>query len=141
MPIPKLTTAALFAWAILVARRVYRRDGSTSDAYLVVALVFAAFAEIHSGFDRDTGPGLVTTTDTLRLGFVAVMLVGLTAGLRASVTALREANLDLEILKDAELQRAALEERARLSRELHDGLQEPLGRQAQGRSAYGTLQA
>jgi signal transduction histidine kinase len=39
---------------------------------------------------------------------------------------LRRANLGLERLRDAEVERAAIEERARLSRELHDGLAQDL---------------
>ena len=124
--IPKLASAALFIVAMLVARRVYRRHHRIGDAYLVVAIVFAAFAEIHSAFDLDTGPGLVTTTDILRLTFDAILLAGLVVTVRASSAALRETNRELERLNDTEFERVALEERARLARELHDGVAQNL---------------
>ncbi len=60
------------------------------------------------------------------LAFDVILLLGIQAETGAYVVSLRRANLGLERLKDAEVRRAAIEERARLSRELHDGLAQDL---------------
>lgn len=121
----QLASAALFVSAAYLSRHVYRRDGSVADGYLIVALPFAAFAELHAAL-LGTTVGLVTTTDLLWLTFDVVLLAGLAADARSTIVALRDANRSLEVLRDAEVGRAALEERARLARELHDGVAQSL---------------
>jgi len=64
--------------------------------------------------------------DLLLLVFYVVLLLWILAEARAVMVALRSANVSLERLREAEVERAALEERARLSRELHDGLTQDL---------------
>ncbi len=122
----QLASAALFVSAAYLSRRAFRREGSIGDGYMVIALTVAAFAEINATFDLSISPGLVTTPDLLQLVFGGVLLVEFTADLRATITALWDANQRLEGLREADLDRAALEERARLARELHDGLAQNL---------------
>ena len=118
--------AALFLWAAGLARRLYRRDRSIGDGYLAVGLVFAAFAQVDTAIFPSTYTGLVTGGDLLRLVFDVILLLGIQAEARAALSRLQRANDDLARLKSVELERAALEERARLSRELHDGLAQDL---------------
>jgi signal transduction histidine kinase len=121
-----LIAGGVFALAAELTRRHHRRDGSMGDAFLAVGLVFAAFGEWHTAFYPGTYGGLVTSGDVLTCAFALVLLIGIEAHARATRAALGRANETLGRLKDAEVRRAALEERTRLSRELHDGLAQDL---------------
>jgi signal transduction histidine kinase len=122
----QLASALLFLWAVGLMRRVYRRDRSIGDAYVALGLVFAAFAQLHLGMYPGTYPGVVTSGDGLRLAFDVFLLLGIDAEARSMLGQLRRANQTLEHLGEIEADRAALEERARLARELHDGLAQDL---------------
>ena len=118
--------AALFLWAAALCRRLYRRDGHVGDACLAVGLVFAAFAEAQPTFYLGASVGIVTTGDLLRLIFDVVLLVGLQAQAASYFASLRLANRAMSRSRETDAEHAALEERARLSRELHDGLAQDL---------------
>jgi signal transduction histidine kinase len=118
--------AALFFWASALARRRRRRGGSLSDAYLAVGLMVAGFAQLQFAFYPSAFTGVTTSGDLLYLAFDLILLLGIEAETRAYTVSLRQANLGLERLRDSEVERAAMEERARLSRELHDGLAQDL---------------
>ena len=118
--------AALFLWAAGLSRRLYRRDGHVGDGYLAVGLVFAAFSEVQPSLYPGAYAGLVTSGDLLRLVFDVVLLVGLQAQVAAHLADLRLANEAMARSREADAEHAALEERARLSRELHDGLAQDL---------------
>jgi len=122
----EVVLAAMFFAAALVVRRVWRRDRSVTDAYLALGLIVAAFAQVQCVFYPGAHPEQVASSDLLLLAFYVVLLLGIRAGARAALEALQEANVSLERLRDVEVERAALEERARLSRELHDGLAQDL---------------
>ncbi len=122
----QLGGALLYAWAAFEGRRLYRRDGAIGDAYLTVGLVYAVFAQVHHAFYPGTFPGVVTSGDVLMVIFVVVLLLGIEAEARTVLRDLRKANRSLEMLRESESDRAVLEERARLSRELHDGLAQDL---------------
>jgi signal transduction histidine kinase len=117
--------AVLFLVSAALCRELARR-GSRGDAYVAVGLVFAAFAQLHDALFPSTHPQEVASGDLLVLAFALVLLLGVEAEARFTLRALRHANESLERLRDAEVDRAALEERARLSRELHDGLAQDL---------------
>jgi signal transduction histidine kinase len=121
-----LIGGAVFALAAELTRRHQRRYGSMGDGFLAVGLVFAAFGEFHTAFYPGTYGGLVTSGDILTGAFAVVLLIGIEAQARATRAALGRANETLGRLKDVEVRRAALEERTRLSRELHDGLAQDL---------------
>jgi len=70
--------------------------------------------------------GLVTTSEALRLAFFVVLLLGIAAESRSDLRALRSAYAALDRLRLSEAERATLEERTRLARELHDGLAQDL---------------
>jgi signal transduction histidine kinase len=118
--------AALFLWASALSRRLYRREHSIGDGYLSAGLVFAAFAQLEAAVYPGTYTGLVTSGDALRLAFDLTLLLGIQAEASAALRGLRLANADLARLQVVELERAALAERARLARELHDGLAQDL---------------
>ena len=122
----QLLGAALFLWAAGLSRRLYRRDGSIGDAYLAVGLVVAAFTQVETAVYPGTYSGLVTSGDLLGLAFAAILLLGIQAQAGALLARVRLANEDLARLHGVEMDRAALEERSRLSRELHDGLAQDL---------------
>lgn len=121
-----LLGGGLFVLAADLTRRHHHRTGAMGDGFLAVGLVFAAFGEFHNAFYPSTYGGLVTSGDLLTVAFAVVLLIGIEAESRATRAELGRANETLGRLKDAEVQRAALEERTRLSRELHDGLAQDL---------------
>ena len=96
------------------------------DGYLAVAMLIGAFSEIHFYFYPGIYGGLVTTAEALRLGFFVVLLLGINAESRSDLRALRNAYAALDRLRLSEAERATLEERTRLARELHDGLAQDL---------------
>ncbi len=121
-----LVTAGMFLWAAALSRRMYRRDRALADGYLALGLVIGAYALGATALDPGTYTGLVTTGDLLRLTFDLVLLLSIPADAVVTMTALRRANVELARLRSVEVERAALDERARLSRELHDGLAQNL---------------
>jgi signal transduction histidine kinase len=120
------TSAVLFLVGTLLYRRSYLRDGPVADGYLAVAMLIGAFAEIHFFFYPGVYGGLVTTSEALRLSFLVVLLLGINAESRSDLRALRSAYAALDRLRLSEAERATLEERTRLARELHDGLAQDL---------------
>ncbi|HSK52385.1 MAG TPA: sensor histidine kinase [Clostridia bacterium] len=121
-----LIGAALFIGAVVACRRLWQRDRSIGDAFVAIGLLFAAFALVIGALTPGSHPGPVTIADGLWFAFDIALLLAIEAEARALLRALRRANSTLEQLRDAEVSRAALEERARLSRELHDGLTQDL---------------
>lgn len=128
-PILILGQAAIglaFLAAALVSYRLYRRDARSAEAYLAVGFTLAAFSQVHSAIHPGSYLSLVTTGDLLRVAFYAVLVVVVAVEARADVRALRLANHELVRLREAEVERATAEERARLAREIHDGMSQEL---------------
>jgi signal transduction histidine kinase len=121
-----LIGAALFIGAVVVYRRLWIRDRSVGDAFVTIGLLFAAFAMLIGSITAGSHPGPVTIADGLWLAFDVALLLAVEAEARVILRALRETNTTLEELRAAEVARAGLEERVRLSRELHDGLTQDL---------------
>ena len=135
VPVPAITllgalvsglVGGAYLWAAALSRRLYRRDGLIGEAYLSVGLVFASFAILANAADPGEYTGVVTSGDLLRLSFDLILLLGIQAQAHATLSQLSVANGDLARLRVVEVERAALSERARLSRELHDGLAQNL---------------
>jgi signal transduction histidine kinase len=122
-----ITMVVLLAGAV-VYRFTYTStsDSPVTDSFLSIALVIAAFAEIQYAFFPGVYAGLVTSGDALRLASFGVLLLGIHAEQRADLRALRRAYAALDRLRLTETERAALEERSRLAREIHDGLAQHL---------------
>ena len=111
---------------VFAYRRSYLRDGPIADGYLAVALLIAAVGELHFMLYPAPFTPLVTTQDLLRVLFFLVLLLGINAESRSDMRALRSAYAALDRLRQSEAERATLEERTRLARELHDGLAQDL---------------
>jgi signal transduction histidine kinase len=128
-PILVLAQAAIaiaFLAASVLAHRRFVGSGRLGEALLAAGLIVAAFSQVHAAMHPGTYAGLTTTGDLLRLGFYAVLLAGIVVDRRDDLRELRAANVEVRRLADAELATAALEERARLAREIHDGLAQDL---------------
>lgn len=106
--------------------RTDRGTGGVPRPYLVVGLIVAAFSQVHFILYPAVYSGLVSTGDILRIAFYVVLVAGIHAGTTADVRAIRNANARLRLLAGAEADRTAIAERARLARELHDGLAQQL---------------
>lgn len=115
-----------FLWAAALAYQVWRRDRRETDAFLAAGLMVAAFSQVHFAIHPGTYATLVTTGDLLRVAFYAFLLLAIGVESRGDVRALRRANQELIHLREADLARATAEERARLAREIHDGMSQEL---------------
>jgi signal transduction histidine kinase len=133
----QVVTGAMFLFAAWFAYRTSVRDARPADAYLAGGLIIAAFSQVHFALHPGSYAGLVATGDLLRVAFYATLLAGVLVQSRSDVRRLQDANVVLRRLRDSEVNRALLEERGRLAREVHDGLAQDLwtARLTQGRLA------
>ena len=121
-----ISTACLFFAGAYVSRGLWRSRHAVIDGWIAVGLVFAGFGELHWTLYPSAHPGQVSTGSLFQLAFALALLIGLEAAVRSGLRALRTANVELAELRDVEVERASLEERTRLARELHDGLAQDL---------------
>lgn len=122
----QVATAVLFFAGASVSRSLWRSGGAVIDFWIAIGLVFAGFAELHATLYPSGHPGQVSLADMLQLMCSLCLLAGLASAFRADQRGLRTANVELARLRDNELESAAIEERSRLARELHDGLAQDL---------------
>jgi signal transduction histidine kinase len=115
-----------FLAAALLAHRSYRAHGRAGQALLAAGLMIAGFSQAHGAMHPGGYASLVTTGDLLRLAFYVTLLGGIVIDSRDDLRDLRQANVEVRRLADADLATVALEERARLAREIHDGLAQDL---------------
>ena len=115
-----------YLYAATLSYQAYKRNGHGTDAVLAVGLMLAAFSQVLFALHPGTYSSLVTAGDILRVAFYATLLATLAVEVRGDIRALRAANDELTRLREAELVRAAAEERAHLARELHDGMSQEL---------------
>jgi signal transduction histidine kinase len=120
------SAAVLLVVAVAAYARAGRGAAGIPRSYMVPALILAAFSQVHFILYPAVYSGLVSTGDVLRLSSYLVLAAGVQAGTRRDVGALRAANGRLRFLALAEADRTAIAERARLARELHDGLAQDL---------------
>ena len=125
-----IAVEALLGLAYLLAAALsyeaFKRNGRGTDGVLAVGLMLAAFSQVLFAIHPGTYNSVVTAGDLLRVAFYATLLATLAVEVRGDIRALRAANDELTRLRDAELVRAAAEERAHLARELHDGMSQEL---------------
>ena len=115
-----------FIGAAVLFRALFIRDRNGSDAVLVAGLIVAAFSQLHFTFDPVVATGFVTSGDLLRVAFYGILLYGVQAEIQDELVAIRLANSELARLRDVDAANATLAERARLAREIHDGLAQDL---------------
>ncbi len=115
-----------FLAAALLAHRLFRRSGRAADALFAAGLLVAAFSQVQSAIHPGSYSSLVTIGDLLRLIFYGLLLIGVVAESRDDLADLRAATMEVRRLAEAEFAAVALEERARLAREIHDGLAQDL---------------
>jgi len=122
----QLAAFAAFLGAAICFRRLFARDRHASDAVLLAGSIVAAFSQLHFVFDPAIATGVVTTGDLLRVGFTAILLFGIQVEIQDELVAVQSANLELARLSDVDAANATMAERARLAREIHDGLAQDL---------------
>ena len=120
-----VTVTGLVAGVVLY-RVTWGRGGPTSDAFTALGLVILAVAEVQYALWPSVYSNLVTISDIMRLVAYTVLLAGTFADQRSDLRALRSAYAALDRMRVNEAERATLEERARLAREIHDGLAQHL---------------
>ena len=118
--------AAAYLLAAGLAYAVFRRGRRGVDAFLAIGLVVAAFSQVQFAVHPGTYGSLVTAGDLLRVAFYAILLAALAAETRRDVRDLHAANAELVRLRDAVASQATADERARLAREIHDGMSQEL---------------
>src|SRR4051794_12197242 len=112
---PHLRTATLAVEALLGLAallgfwRRYRDHGEDLDGWLALAVTLVMFAEVHTVLTPLPDLTYVSQGDFLRVVAYGVLLAGVWRAIRS-----------------AEFGRAVAEERARVAREIHDGLQQYL---------------
>lgn len=112
--------------AAALAHRSFRGTGRTGDALLAAGLLIAAVSQVHGAIHPGSYASQVTSGDLLRLAFYGVLLAGIVADSRDDLRELRLANVEVQRLADAQVATVKLEERARIAREIHDGLAQDL---------------
>jgi len=120
-----MTVTGLVAGVVLY-RLTWGRGGPTSDSFTALGLVILAVAEVQYALWPSVYTNLVTISDIMRLVAYTVLLAGTFADQRSDLRALRSAYTALDRMRVNEAERATLEERARLAREIHDGLAQHL---------------
>ena len=133
----QVVIGAMFLGAAWLSYRSTLQQQRPADVYLAIGFILAAFSQVHYAVNPGSYAALVTTGDLLRVSFYAVLLLGIIVQSRNDAREIEDANAELRLLRDAEVNRALLEERARLAREMHDGLAQDLwyARLKQGRLA------
>jgi len=117
---------AAFLAAAALAHRSYRRTGRSGDALLAAGLLIAAASQVHGAIHPGGYASMVTTGDLLRLAFYGVLLAGIVTDSRDDLRELNEAHAEVQRLAEGQAASAQLEERARIAREIHDGLAQDL---------------
>ncbi len=112
--------------AVVLYRMTWARGGPMSDAFTAMGLVILAVAEIQGALWPSVYTNLVTISDIMRLVAYTVLVAGAIADQRTDLRSLRSAYTALDRMRLNEAERARLEERARLAREIHDGLAQHL---------------
>jgi signal transduction histidine kinase len=120
-----VTVTGLVAATVLY-RTTWARGGPVSDAFTALGLAILAVAELQYALWPSVYSGLVTVSDLMRLVAYVVLVAGTIADQRSDLRALRSAYMALDRLRVTEAERATLEERSRLAREIHDGLAQHL---------------
>lgn len=108
----QLVATALFAVAAVGFMRRSERTGDELMLWLAAGSTLAAFSRLNYSLFPSTDPDVVYMSDLIRLTFYLVLMLGAGREIRAYWRGFAE--------------KAVLEERRRIARELHDGLAQEL---------------
>jgi len=103
-------------------RSAHRVEVTELTGYTAVALVYGLFSELFSLTLPAVYSGVLTWADLLRLLMVVTLFLGALGEQRADLARLRRSVAVGQRLRASEAERAALEERRRIARDLHAGL-------------------
>jgi signal transduction histidine kinase len=121
-----LAVAAVYGLSALLYRGAYARMRQRRTAFLALAGIVAMFAQVHWALNFTGYVGIVAGGDVLRVFFFVMVALALQAHARSVLRDLRLSRASILKLRDADVAKAALEERAHLAREIHDGLTQEL---------------
>jgi signal transduction histidine kinase len=127
MLISQLAIGLVFGAAALVAMRNARRYHRPAYSQMLsIALLCAAVSQVHYALVPGVYTNLVPSGDFLRLAFYVLALTAVAVATVDDLTLLRQANAELHLLRASEAESAAALERARIAREIHDGIAQEL---------------
>lgn len=123
-----LQVPGIVAFAVASAgyARLYQLQHHSHDVLVAAALFLAASSMVIFGLSPLYLSGVLGVADALRFLFLALILVAASRAWRFDLRAMRQAYEDEVRLREADVRRAAVGERARLAREIHDKLVQSL---------------
>ena len=116
----------LYLAAALLYLRIARGPGGVSSGYLAIGLMVAAFSQLHLAIHPGTYTSLVTSGDILRVAFYAILLVGLGGRAPSRYPRAAPGRRRAATPPRGGARHRRSQERARLAREIHDGLAQDL---------------
>ena len=122
----QIVVALAYLAAAVLSYRAYRANGRGTDAVLTAGFMLATFSQVLFAIHPAAYSSLVSPGDFLRVAFYAMLLATLAVEVRGDIRALHKANEELTRLRESEVLRAAVDERAHLAREIHDGMSQEL---------------
>ena len=128
---PTIIAANLLLTILLVAaarlhRIVAMRSGKQQATLLSLALIIGALSQLQFAIVPPSYFGLVSAGDLLRLAFYGYLVLVFDADTLSTMRDLKRSRERLEALRETDLARVVVAERARLAREVHDGLAQDL---------------
>jgi signal transduction histidine kinase len=120
-----LLTALLIAAARL-HKIIAIRTGRPQASLLSLALIIGALSQLQFAIVPPSYFGLVSAGDLLRVAFYGYLVLVFDADTLTTMHELRVSQDRVEELRESDLNRVVVAERARLSREVHDGLAQDL---------------
>lgn len=121
-----LIPASIALVTTIVLRLAWRRGAPAWTGYLAVGFVFVTAGQIVGALVPSTVFGVVTWADLLYSPIVLFAFASLVAEEREDLRRLEEAAVSEGRRRALEAEQVVLRERARLARELHDGLTQDL---------------
>lgn len=128
---PAIIAANLALTVLLVAaarlhRMVGARSGKQQATLLSLALIIGALSQLQFAIVPPSYFGLVSAGDLLRVAFYGYLVLVFDADTLSTMRDLKRSRERLEAVRETDLARVVVAERARLAREVHDGLAQDL---------------
>jgi signal transduction histidine kinase len=128
---PTIIGANLLLTVLLVAAaRLHKivaiRSGKQQATLLSLALIIGALSQLQYAIVPPSYFGLVSGGDLLRVAFYGYLVLVFDADTLSTMRDLKTSRVRLEEVRDTDLARVVVAERARLAREVHDGLAQDL---------------